>query len=347
MEKSYKMYHIPKVLVVGSLVMDLIVSTERMPNLGESVLGNNFLTAPGGKGANQAVQSARLGADVTMVGMVGNDVFGRELIKSVASAGISTEHIILDNTHSSAIGNVILEMSSGQKIQNRIIIVPGANMSIIPENIEYLRNEIINFDIVMLQLEIPMQINEIVAQYSHDLGIPVMLNPAPSAHLSDKLLSCLTYLSPNEHEVVDITGINLRKKDGQISLEEAKNASNALLAKGVENVIITLGDMGAVLVNKNQFLYSPCKKIVDVVDPTAAGDSFVGSFCTAICAGLLKEQALDFANYAAALTVSRMGAQPSIPTLEEVRTMIMHDEDKKIDIKQLYKLEKITKGLKR
>ncbi len=311
----------PKILVVGSFVMDLIVSTEKFPNSGETVLGKSFRTAPGGKGANQAVQAARLGADVTMVGKIGQDDFGKSLIGSCGESGIHTEFIAVDPAVSSGIGNIQLEVGE-KETKNRIIVVPGANMTITPGDVAFLKDTIGRYDMVILQLEIPMEINELVAGYAFDKGVPVMLNSAPSAPLSDKLLSCLTYISPNEHEAADLTGIQIRKDGKTVNQDDVKEVVNALFAKGVKNVIITLGSAGAVVASEGELIYQPCIDVVEVKDPTAAGDSFVGAFSTAVCVGLNHSQALDFANYTATLTVSRMGAQPSLPRLEEVAELM-------------------------
>lgn len=324
----------PKILVVGSFVMDLIVSTEKFPNAGETVLGKSFRTAPGGKGANQAVQAARLGADVTMVGKVGDDDFGKSLIGSAREAGIHTEHVAVSPEASSSVGNVQLEVRGGET-RNRILVVPGANMTITPEDVAFLKDTIGKYDMAVLQLEIPMEINELVARYAHDKGVPVMLNSAPSAPLSEELLKCLTYISPNEHEAADLTGIPIRKDGKTVNREDVKAAVNALLEKGVKNVVITLGNAGAVVANRDEFVYEPCIDVVEVKDPTAAGDSFVGAFTTAVCAGLNHRDALHFANYTATLTVSRMGAQPSLPKLAEVLELMKRENDVGLDVSRL------------
>jgi len=313
----------PKILVVGSFVMDLIVSTSRVPNEGETVIaGLSFKTASGGKGANQAVQAAKLGADVTFVGKVGNDSFGKEMIAAVSAAGVNTEFVLTDNEVSSGVGNIILECKPGQKTKNRIIVVPGANMTITPEEVSFLKDAIKNYDMVMLQLEIPMEINELVTSYAYDAGVPVMLNSAPSAPLSPELLKKLTYISPNEHEAADLTGITIKGNNGALDLAAVDKAASKLLEMGVKNVIITLGSNGVAFKNSETFVYKPCVDIVEVADPTAAGDSFVGAFCTAVASGKSHNDALDYANYAATLTVSRMGAQPSLPSCEEVEELI-------------------------
>ena len=317
----------PKILVVGSFVMDMIVSTEKFPNSGETVLGKAFRTAPGGKGANQAVQAARLGADVTMVGKVGNDEFGKSWIQSCVDAGIHTEHILIDPDTSSAIGNVMLEVGKEKSVKNRIIVVPGANMTITPQDVVFLKGTIQQYDMVVLQLEIPMEINELVAQYAFEQQVPVLLNSAPSAPLSKALLSHLTYLSPNEHEAADLTGIPIRKNGNEVNQQDLKAVVDSLLSKGVKNVVITLGNAGAMIANKDELIYHPCVDTVTVKDPTAAGDSFIGAFTTAICSGINHRRALRFANYTAALTVSKEGAQPSLPCRNAVMDLMKQNAE--------------------
>jgi len=314
----------PKILVVGSLVMDLTTYTEKFPGSGETVMGKGFCTAPGGKGANQAVQAARLGAEVTMVGKIGNDDFGRQLIASCKAAGIHTEKIAVD-AGPSAVGNVMLEVGDHKETKNRIIVVPGANMSITPEDIAFLKEDVSRYDMVVLQQEIPMQINELVAKYAAEKGVPVMLNPAPSAMPSKKMLSLLTYISPNEHEAADLTGISIRKDGKSANMDDVKSSVDSLLSMGVENVVITMGNAGAIVANSSSLVSRPCVDVVDVKDPTAAGDSFIGAFTTGIGIGLKPQEALDFANYTATITVSRMGAQPSLPTLEEVVALMKRE----------------------
>lgn len=328
----------PKILVVGSLVMDMIISTERFPNQGETVFGNGFRTAPGGKGANQAVQAARLGAQVTMVGKVGNDAFAKELIETLNAANVDTRHVMFTDKASTAIGNILLTQQNGVTLNNRIIVVPGANMTITADDVAFLESEISQYDLVMLQLEIPMQIVEWVAKLAYENGVKVMLNSAPSAPVSDALFKHLTYISPNEHEAADLTGITVRGTDGSINRENLKAAVFALHQKGVENVIVTLGESGAVVSDAASFITHPCVPDVVVQDPTAAGDSFVGAFCTAICSGLTDEEALLFANNTAAITVSKMGAMPSLPTLDEVLAAM---SERKFDAFSLSKLERL------
>lgn len=313
----------PRILVVGSFVMDQIAVTSVFPRQGQTVLGSSFRKAPGGKGANQAVQAARLGADVTMVGKLGHDANGQEMLRVCRDAGIRTEHVLYDSAESSGCAVIILEQQTGKSAQNRIIVIPGANMTITPEDVAFLKDGIRAYDLVMLQLEIPMQINTLVAQYAHEAGVPVMLNSAPSAPLPDELLSCLTYISPNEHEAADLTGIPIRRTEGGIVRADVDAAAAVLLEKGIENVLITLGEDGAALYNRSGSYYSPCCSGITAVDPTAAGDSFVAAFCTGAACGWSWEDTLLFANHTAAVTVSGMGAMPSLPTLERVEALLL------------------------
>lgn len=312
----------PEILVVGSFVMDQIVTTEIFPRQGQTILAKTFRKAPGGKGANQAVQMARLGANVTMCGKLGKDANGREMMAVCREAGINTDYICFDDIAASGCAVIILEEKPGMSTENRIMVIPGANMTFKPEDVAFLENSIDRYDLVVLQLEIPIEINIQVAQYAHRKGVPVMLNSAPSAPLPKELLECLTYISPNEHEARDLTGIDIEHDGDVVDVEAVKTAAAILREKGVEQVLITLGSAGAALVKDGKFYHSSAVQGVKAVDPTAAGDSFVGAFCVAICEGMNVEDALCFANHTAALTVSKMGAMPSLPTLEEVKATL-------------------------
>lgn len=309
----------PNILVVGSFVMDQIVTTDVFPRQGQTILAKTFRKAPGGKGANQAVQMARLGANVTMCGKLGHDANGREMLEVCKAAGICIDHVCYDDTAASGCAVIILEERPDASTENRIMVIPGSNMTFKPKDVSFLKDSIGEYDLVVLQLEIPMEINVLVAQYAHAKGVPVMLNSAPSAPLPEELLCCLTYISPNEHEAQDLTGIVIAHDGSNVDVEAVKAAAAALQAKGVDQVLITLGSAGAALVKDGVFYHSHAVQGVKAVDPTAAGDSFVGAFCVATCSGMAIEDALCFANHTAALTVSKMGAMPSLPTLEEVK----------------------------
>ena len=310
----------PKILVVGSFMMDLIASTKRAPLSGETVVGMKFQMAPGGKGANQAVQCARLGAHVTMVGQVGDDAFGRLMTETARSSGVDVSHVSVDPKESSGVGHITLEVTE-HGAQNRITVCPGANFTLTMEDVAWLKDEIPAYDLVMMQFELPMPIIETVAQWAHDAGVGVMINPAPAAPMSEKLLACTTYLSPNEHEAAILADRAIRVKDGA-NMDDVRAVSETFHARGVKNLIITLGENGSIAAGRTGIHHVPCVKMPHVADPTAAGDSFVAAFCTGMCAGLPQENALAFASHAAAITVSRMGAMPSLPTVAEVQALM-------------------------
>ena len=299
-----------KILVVGSMNMDLITSGDRFVKSGETIYGTAFSTAPGGKGANQAIQAARLSAEVTMIGKVGNDAFGRELLESANASGVDTSNIIVDESIPTGIADIQLCKSESGTL-NRIIIVPGANGAITADEVSFLKEHIKNYDIVILQHEIPQEINVAVAGYAAKAGVAVMLNPAPAADIPDVLMRSLTFISPNEHEAEPLTGICAGSE------EQLKQIISKFSAQGVKNTLITLGKAGAVLGNRDGYMRCSSVDYRPVVDPTAAGDSFIAAFCVGYSAGLSESDSLYFASVVASVTVSRMGAQPSLPTLDE------------------------------
>jgi len=311
----------PKILVVGSYVMDLIASAPRVPNMGETVIGTDFRTAPGGKGANQAVQCARLGASVTMAGRVGDDAFGREMLETAKASGVDVSRTLITPNCPTGVGNIQLEVTESGT-QNRILVVPGANYAVKIEDLEWLEAEVKNYDLVMLQLELPMEVTCYVAKIAHTAGVPVMLNPAPAAELSDELISCLSYLSPNEHEAALLTGQTIGAEDGA-DMNDLEKVCQILRDKGAKKVIVTLGGNGSSICGEEGIQLTECVRMPEVKDPTAAGDSFVAAFCTGITAGLTEKEALAFASHTAAITVSRMGAMPSLPFISDVQALMV------------------------
>lgn len=326
------MLKVPKILVVGSFMMDLIAITERAPKAGETVKGLQFQTAPGGKGANQAVQCARLGADVTMVGCVGDDAFGEIMLSTARDSGVDVSHVIVDPIETTGVGHITVEIT-GNSAQNRITICPGANMKLKEEKILWLKTEIGNYDAVLLQFEIPMEINETVAYWAKQAGTIVMVNPAPAASISDTMILNTEFFSPNETELETLSGCRLDLQEG-IDLEKIRRAADTLFERGLKKLLITLGDKGSVLLEGSDVLTAGCVKMPIVKDPTAAGDSFVAAFCTGLTAGLSPQLALEFASHTAAITVSRMGAMPSLPTVEEVIALI-REHNENFDTKSL------------
>lgn len=301
----------PNVLVVGSFMMDLVVRTPRMPKEGETVVGTEFGRAPGGKGANQAVAAARLGANVTMVGRVGDDLFGHDQIESLNASGVDTRYIILDSEAPTGVGSITLDTAGN----NRIITVPGANLRCTPEDIDKARPAFEQADIVVLQLEIPDEANFRAIEIAKELGKPVILNPAPAHELDDATLRNVTVFTPNETEAEILTGLSTSTSD------EAEQAANALRSRGVETVVVTLGGRGSLLVGPGESRLVPAWP-VDVVDTTAAGDAFNGALAVAMARGDSWDDALRFANAVGALAVSKFGAQPSMPTRADVEAFL-------------------------
>ena len=292
----------PNILVVGSFMMDLIASTRRVPNSGETVIGMKFQTAPGGKGANQAVQCARLGAHVTMVGQVGDDAFGKIMTDTAAAAGVDVSHVSVDPNESSGVGHITLEVTD-DGAKNRITVCPGANFTLTVDDLAWLKDQIGQYDLVMMQFELPMPVIETVAQWAHDAGVIVMINPAPAAPLSDKLLACTTYISPNEHEAAILADHSIDVSNG-INMDDVAIVAKAFHDRGVENLIITMGENGSIVAGKDGIHHTDC------------------AFCTGLTAGLPQGQALAFASHTASLTVSKMGAMPSLPTVDQVQAFM-------------------------
>ena len=311
----------PRILVVGSFVMDVIATTEQIPRSAQTVYGKSFHMAPGGKGANQALQCARLGADVTMMGCVGDDLFGEQLLEPLKSAGVDISHVVVRNGVTSGVGHITLEVSE-HTAQNRIIVIPGANRTLTVDEVSWLQDTIGTYDMVLLQLEVPLEVNRTVARWAKEAGVPVMLNPAPATDLDDELLRYVTYLTPNEQEASMETGLPLASDENGPLRSDLQKIAAALWSKGVENVIITLGGSGSAVVREEGIQYIPSVHMDHVADPTAAGDSFVGALSVGLTAGLPQEEALAFASHTAAITVSRMGAMPSLPTLAEVQALL-------------------------
>lgn len=306
-----------KILVIGSFMTDLVVQTDRMPDEGETLIGSGFNMFTGGKGANQAVQAARLGATVTMVGALGQDEFGDAHINSLESAGIDTRYIRRFSGISSGVGNVLLEPNGN----NRIVIIPGANLLLTPSVLQEITEVIAANDIVVLQLEIPIETVEFVVGIAKRLNKIVILNPAPAARISSDVMKDIDYVMPNEKELAMLTGV------GTKTLEDIQKAARELLTLGVRNVVVTLGSKGAYWINDDTEEIIPSYR-VKAVDTTAAGDSFIGAFASEIAREEEIIKALDFASKVAAITTTGMGSQPSLPTTKTVQ-LVTNKELKK------------------
>ncbi|MDR0796595.1 MAG: ribokinase [Tannerella sp.] len=291
-----------RILVVGSTNTDMVVNTKSLPRPGETVLGGSFLLNAGGKGANQAVAAARLGGDVSFICKTGNDIFGREAIKLFEKEGIDTSCILTDPDHPSGVALIMVDASA----ENCIAVASGANANLLPSDIMAAKQAIDDAGYVLMQLEIPLQTVEFVADSAFRKGKKVILNPAPAQALSPSLLSCLYAITPNETEAEIISGVRIT--DAQSTIEAARAIANL----GVRHVIITLGSKGALLYSEAQPTVIPAQK-VEAVDTTAAGDVFNGAFTLALSEGLGLVEAVGFACKAAAISVTRSGAQASAP----------------------------------
>ena len=295
-----------KILVIGSLNMDLITQTDKLPVMGETISGIAFKTVCGGKGGNQAFAAAKLGGNVTMLGCVGSDVFGQELIRTLESSGADCTSIKVCEGKESGTASITVYQGD-----NSIIIIPGANgevsISYIEENISCLKEA----DLIILQLEIPFETVEYIIEYAASQNIPVMLNPAPARILPDAVFQKTTYMIVNETECEFFTGISIK------TVDEAKIGLRSLMEKGVPNVIVTLGSQGAVFNCGDEILHVPAKK-VKAVDSTAAGDTFTAGVAVYLLEGHSMQEAVEFATKASAIVVTRMGAQSSIPGRDEL-----------------------------
>ena len=301
----------PRILVIGSFMMDLVVRTPRAPQEGETIIGTSFNRFPGGKGANQAVAAARLGARVTMAGKLGQDVFGDQMLAALQQEGVATEHVLRDEQASTGIGSIVLDDQG----KNRIVVVPGANLKYSLADLAALEPVVAAHDLVMLQLEMDVEVVKAAAQMGRKHGVPVMLNPAPARDLDDAFFAAVDFLTPNETEAQLLTGVTVHDVDS------ARQAALQLLARGLRHVVITLGDKGALLATGDRTQHVPGFS-VHTVDTVAAGDAFNGALATKIAHGFSLEEAVVYANAVGALAVTRPGAIPSLPTAQEVEEFL-------------------------
>jgi len=293
----------PRLVVIGSLNMDMVIQSPRIPMPGETILGAGDLKMiPGGKGANQAYGAARLGADVSMVGRVGDDSFGERLIQNLNQANVDTKHIIHDPDAATGIALIVVDESG----QNSIVVSSGANGQLSPEDVNRGENAIRAANILLLQLEVPLDAVLQGAKLAKHHGVATILNPAPAQPLPGELLAMIDYLIPNESETAILSGHETNTD------EEIKQAAAALRVSGIKTTIMTMGSRGALLITETEFCHFPAFPI-DPVDTTAAGDAFVASFAVAMAEGKSIHEAIRFGNAAGALACTQFGAQPSLP----------------------------------
>lgn len=288
--------------------MDLVVRAPRRPARGETIVGSGFGMFPGGKGANQAVAAARLGARVSMIGRLGQDTFGDAFLNLMAKEGIDTSYVSIDEALGTGVGNPVVEDTG----ENSIIIVPQANASLSERDIERAASAIGDSDVLLLQLEVPMEASMAAARIAHDAGVTVVLNPAPARELPDSFLKMVSVIVPNEIEFEALTGT---APDDVMAMAAA---SESLMAKGPDTVIVTLGSRGSCLVEAGNVVHVAAQKVESVVDTTAAGDGFCGALAFGISSGMKIVDAVRYANKVAAVAITRLGAIPSLPRAEEI-----------------------------
>jgi ribokinase len=300
-----------KITVVGSSNNDMIIKAPRLPVPGETVLGGSFTSALGGKGANQAVAAARVGGDVTFIGRIGNDVFGEQALKGLKNDGINISHVVKDPLVSSGVAQIVVD----EEGKNLVAVAPGANQNLCEQDIINARKAILASDMILIQLEIPIQTVRFASKLAFENNIRVILNPAPAHPLDDELLGYISVLTPNKLEAESLTGISITDE------RSVELAGRILLEHGLARVIITLGAKGAMVIDNGGAEHVPTFRIKSV-DTTAASDVFNGALAVALAEGKNFYESVRFANAAAALSATRLGAQPSIPRREEVMEML-------------------------
>jgi len=304
----------PRILVVGSSNTDMIIQLERIPQPGETILGGEFVTAAGGKGANQAVAAARAGGEVTFVARVGQDMFGDKALAGFVQDGIQVEHVTRDPEAPSGVALIFVATDG----ENSIAVASGANARLSSVDVKNAEPGIAGATSVLMQLETPLETVQAAAESAARAKVPVILNPAPARKLPGDLLKLVSILTPNETEAELLTGIAVSNE------ESAARAAEALMAQGVGTVIITLGARGAFVANSSTRQLVPGFQ-VKPVDTTAAGDVFNGALVVALGEGRPLLEAVRFANAAAAISVTRLGAQPSAPRRNEIEALLGAD----------------------
>ena len=300
----------PSIVVVGSSNTDLVVHVPRIPAPGETLLGGDLAVLPGGKGANQAVAAARLGGAVAFVARIGTDTFGDEAVDRLAREGIDVTAVRRDPARPSGAALIVVAKDG----QNAIVVAPGSNAALTAADVDAARTMIESSDVLLVQLETPPEAVEHALRIARTAGVTTILNPAPAQPLSHGILGLVDWLTPNETEAATLSG------EGVSNIGEAESAARALLDTGAGSVIVTLGGEGALLVTRSQLVHVPAPR-VSPVDTVAAGDAFNGALALALARRDDIGEAMAFACAAGAISVTRHGAQPSLPTAADVRRL--------------------------
>lgn len=302
----------PRIVVVGSSNTDLVVRSPHLPAPGETVLASSFSQVQGGKGANQAVAAARLGAHVTLVARVGTDSYGDAAIAAFEVDGINTNRIARDGSETSGVAIIGVDETTGE---NSILVISGSNGRLSVEDIENAAAEIESADVLVCQLEVPLDAVQAALKIARKAGVRTILNPSPYQELDEEVLRLVTVLVPNEGEALLLAGVS---SDTAIAL-----AGQKLRALGTQSVLITLGKRGSMLIDEGGETEYPGFAVAAAVDTTGAGDCFAGAFAVALAENQTMPDAIRFASAAAAISVTRAGAQPSLPTREEVTRRLL------------------------
>ena len=300
-----------QVTVVCSFMYDLVATVPRRPKTGETLVGNTFGMFLGGKGANQAIAASRAGSKVTMVGRLGNDFFGKQFLEKFSREGINTDFVTQDEENGTGVAMPLIDASG----DNSIVIIPQANMALTVENINQAQSTIADADVLVMQCEVPMDANQRAAEIAKQNDTLVILNPAPAQLIPDQILKLVDIIIPNEIETETLTGLPTKTEN------EVLVAGRNLLSKGVETVILTLGDRGSLLLNEDGEKLIPAFD-VSVVDTTAAGDSFCGVLAASLANGISINLSVEIANAAGALAVTKLGAEPSLPQRDAIDDLL-------------------------
>lgn len=301
-----------KIIVVGSANMDIYVMASHLPEPGETVISKGYLMTVGGKGANQAVAARKLGANVLMIGKVGNDAFGQQILDTLNFYELDLRYFQIDENADSGMAVIIVD----EQPQNEIVVTPGSNMRLSLNDINQAKNDISTAAVVLAQLEVPVEIVDRTADIVAQGDGLFILNPAPAVPLSKELLEKVDILTPNQTEAKILTGLEVE------TLAGAELAGKKLISMGVKKVVMTLGEKGAMIIQDNYADYIPAYKINDAIDPSGAGDAFMGGLAVGLTNGMLLNEATKYGNLIGGLSTKKHGAMPSMPSLKEVNNFL-------------------------